>query len=196
MIEKKDRFRGMILGTAVGDAVGLPAEGIGKSRARRMFRGPWRHRFVLDGGMVSDDTEHTIFAMQCLLTHAGDPDRFIRRLAMCLRWWLLSLPAGIGMATGRAIMKLCIGFPPRQSGVFSAGNGPAMRVAPIGAFFAEDLVRMDEMVELSTRITHTDPKALIASKAIAHTAAWIVRTGMTERPALGTFIKVCHDEFT
>jgi ADP-ribosyl-[dinitrogen reductase] hydrolase len=180
----------MILGTAVGDAVGLPAEGINKSRARKMFKGPWRHRLVLNRGMLSDDTEHTIFAVQCLLAHAGNPDKFIRRLAMCLRWWLLSLPAGIGMATGRAIMKLCIGFPPRSSGVFSAGNGPAMRVAPIGAFFSENPERVDELTELCTRITHTDPKAIIAAKAIAQTSAWIVRANLEGRPDLSDFIQV------
>jgi ADP-ribosyl-[dinitrogen reductase] hydrolase len=190
MTGNKDRFRGMILGTAVGDAIGLPAEGIRKARAKRMFKGDWRHRLVFGKGMVSDDTEHTIFITQCLLAHAGDSNRFVRRLAMCLRFWLLSLPAGIGMATGRAIIKLCIGFPPRKSGVFSAGNGPAMRVAPIGAFFAGNPAEIVKMVTLSTRITHTDPKALIASNAIAQMAAWIIRTGMTERPALGSFIQL------
>jgi ADP-ribosyl-[dinitrogen reductase] hydrolase len=190
MKEQSDRFRGMILGTAVGDAVGLPAEGISKSRARRMFTGPWRHRLVLNRGMISDDTEHTIFVVQCLLAHAESSDQFMRRLAMCLRWWLLSLPAGIGLATGRAILKLCLGFSPRNSGVFSAGNGPAMRVAPLGAFFANDPARIDELTELCTRITHTDPKAAIAAKAIAQTAGWIVRTNHEERPDLSDFVRV------
>jgi len=190
MTEKKDRFRGMMLGTAVGDAVGLPAEGISKSRAKKMFKGPWQHRLIMNRGMISDDTEHTIFVSQCLLAHADNSNRFVRRLAMCLRWWLLSLPAGIGMATGRAIMKLCIGFSPRSSGVFSAGNGPAMRVAPIGAFFAEDPERVDELTELCTRITHTDPKAIIAANAIAQTSAWIVRADIEERPDLAEFIQV------
>ena len=190
MTTKKDRFRGMILGTAVGDAIGLPAEGISKSRARRVFKGPWRHRLVLNRGMISDDTEHTIFVVQSLLAHAGNPEKFIRRLAMSLRWWLLSLPAGIGLATGRAILKLCVGFSPRASGVFSAGNGPAMRVAPIGAFFADDPERIDEFTELCTRITHTDPKAVMAAKAIAQTAGWIVRTNLEERPDLSDFVRV------
>jgi len=190
MIDNKNRFRGMILGTAVGDSVGLPAEGIGRSRAERMFKGRWRHRLVLGKGMISDDTEHTIFVMQCLLAHANDSKRFIRRLATCLRWWLLSLPAGIGMATGRAIMKLCIGCSPQKSGVFSAGNGPAMRVAPIGAYFADDPSRVADMTALCARITHTDPKAMIATNAVAQTAAWIVRAGLAERPDLDEFIQV------
>jgi len=189
VIAVKDRFRGLILGTAVGDAVGLPAEGVSKSRARKMFKGPWRHRLVFGKGMISDDTEHTIFVCQCLLAHSDDANLFIQRLAMCLRWWLLSLPAGIGMATGRAIIKICIGFSPEKSGVFSAGNGPAMRVAPIGAFFADEPEWNDELTERSTCITHTDPKALIAAKAVSQIASWIVRADLTSRPALGEFIQ-------
>jgi ADP-ribosyl-[dinitrogen reductase] hydrolase len=190
MTSVKDRFRGMILGTAVGDAVGLPAEGMSKRRARKMFKGTWRHRLILGKGMISDDTEHTLFVIQCLLAHADNTDRFVRRLAMCLRWWLLSLPAGIGMATGRAIMNLCVGVSPYKSGVYSAGNGPAMRVAPIGAFFAEEQERSNELTELCTRITHTDPKAVIAAKAVSQTASWIVRAELSSRPDLAEFIQM------
>ena len=80
MMEKKDRFRGMLLGTAVGDAVGLPAEGISRSRARKMFKGPWRHRLIMNRGMISDDTEHALFTAQALLAHGDDVDAFQRSL--------------------------------------------------------------------------------------------------------------------
>jgi hypothetical protein len=43
-----------------------------------------------------------------------------------LRFWLLGLPAGIGLATGRGIFKLWCVYHPEQAGVFSAGNGPAI----------------------------------------------------------------------
>lgn len=182
MNTQSDRFRGLILGTAVGDAIGLPAEGISRQRARKMFTGPWRHRLVCGYGMVSDDTEHTLFVTQCLLAHADDPDRFTRRLAFCLRWWFAALPAGIGLGTARAILRLWVGFPPACSGVGSAGNGPAMRVAPLGAYFADDANRLREMVRRCTQITHTDSKAEIGAQAIARMAAWIVRDDISQRP--------------
>ena len=147
------RLRGLLIGTAVGDALGLPAEGLSRRRVQRLYRGNWRHRLVFGRGMISDDTEHTVFVAQSLLRHPDSPERFARRLSWCLRGWLLSLPAGIGLATGRAIFKLWLGFTPNYSGVFSAGNGPAMRVAIIGAFFAHDAKQRAVYVAASTRIT-------------------------------------------
>jgi ADP-ribosylglycohydrolase len=191
------RFRGMLLGTAVGDAVGLPAEGVSRKRGEKMFPGPWQHRLLFGRGMISDDTEHTIFVTQCLLAHDGDADRFVRRLAACLRWWLASLPAGIGLATGRAIFRLWVGISPRKSGVYSAGNGPAMRVAPIGAYFADNPESLAEYTALCTRITHTDPKAEIGAGAISRAAGWIVRDNISQRPEAKAFVellRVCGEE--
>ncbi|TVS08433.1 MAG: hypothetical protein EA424_28605 [Planctomycetaceae bacterium] len=48
----------------------------------------------------------------------------------------LGLPAGVGMATARACLKLWLGFPPKRSGVDSAGNGPAMGKAVLGRLMA------------------------------------------------------------
>jgi ADP-ribosylglycohydrolase len=79
---------------------------------------------------------------------------------------LLGLPAGIGRATLRAILKLWFGFPPSKSGVFSAGNGPAMRSAVLGAAI-DDLPLLRSLVGISTRITHTDPKAEYGALAVA-----------------------------
>ncbi len=170
----------VLLGTAVGDSLGLPAENLPPGRIQTRWPGPWVHRFVLDRGMVSDDTEHTVFVAQCLVEGAGDAASFQRKLAWKLRWWLLCLPAGIGFATLRAILKLWLGYPRSRSGVFSAGNGPAMRSAIIGAYFAgqdDDFTSTMAYVRASTRLTHTDPQAEIAARAVAMTAAWSITNG-------------------
>ena len=121
--------------------------------------------------MVSDDTEHTVLVGQCLALNPPDAQSFQRMLAWKLRWWLLCAPAGIGFATLRSVLKLWVGFPASRSGVFSAGNGPAMRSAIIGTYFAEDTFRIREYVRASTRLTHTDPRAETAGLAVAFTAA-------------------------
>src|SRR6185436_14806633 len=114
-----------LLGCAVGDSIGLPREGLSPRRAQRLFgSGPLTHRLVFGRGMISDDTEHACMTMQALLASNGDVDRFRRSLAWRLRGWLVTLPAGIGWATLRSIVKLWLGF---SGGVSSAGNGPAMR---------------------------------------------------------------------
>jgi ADP-ribosyl-[dinitrogen reductase] hydrolase len=120
---------GCILGTAVGDALGLPYEGLSRRRAGRMFGPADRHRLFFGYGMVSDDTEQTCMVVQSMIDSHGDADLFIRALAWRFRFWFLGLPAGIGFATLRSCIKLCIGFSPKYSGVFSAGNGPAVRAA-------------------------------------------------------------------
>jgi ADP-ribosyl-[dinitrogen reductase] hydrolase len=167
-----DTFAGVLLGTAVGDALGLPREGLSRRRARRLFGDPpLRHRFVLGRGMVSDDTEHTCLLAQALLDAPDDPERFARSLAWRLRLWLLGCPAGIGLATLRALLKSWVGFPPSRSGVFSAGNGPAMRAALLGVRFGGDPAKLLAFVRASTRLTHSDPRAEHGALLVA-LAAW------------------------
>lgn len=172
--KRLNAFVGVLLGTAVGDSLGLPAEGMSRRRIRARWGGVWRHRFLFGHGMVSDDTEHTLFVAQSLLTHPNDPIAFQRCLAWKLRLWLLGLPAGIGLATLKAILKLWVGISPSRSGVWSAGNGPAMRSAIIGAYFADDPAKRRAFVSSSTRLTHSDPKAEAAALAVAEAAAWAV----------------------
>ncbi len=88
---------GAMLGCAVGDAIGLPYEGLTKQRGVRLLGAPDHHRFVFGRGMVSDDTEHTCLVAQALCEAPTDPDLFARKLAARLRWWLAGLPAGIGL---------------------------------------------------------------------------------------------------
>lgn len=163
----KDAFNGCLLGTAVGDALGLPYEGLSARRARKLFPDTTRHHLLFGKGMVSDDTEHACFVAQGLIRSRGDVRVFQKRLARSLRWWLLALPAGVGFATLRSIMKLWLGFSPRNSGVFSAGNGPAMRSPMIGVACGHDAEKLKVFVKASTEITHSDPKAYYAALAIA-----------------------------
>lgn len=164
---QKDRtlsIIGCLLGTAVGDALGLPYEGLAKRKIKLPID---RHRFLFGRGMVSDDTEHTCMVAQSLIVSAGDERIFAKALAWRLRFWLLLLPAGIGYATLKAIVKLWLGFPPHRSGVFSAGNGAAMRSAIIGICYGDNSEKMRSLVKIATKITHTDPKAEYGALAVA-----------------------------
>ena len=122
-----------LLGTAVGDALGLPYENLSPRRARKLLGEPVRYRLLFGRGMVSDDTEHACLTAQALVRSGLDPERFGHELAWSLRWWVLGIPAGAGSATLRAAFRLWLGFGFRSSGVRSAGNGPSMRSAILGA---------------------------------------------------------------
>ena len=173
-----DQLQGVLLGAVVGDALGLPREGLSPTRALRMFGDrPLQHRFLFGHGMASDDAEHACLTAQALLAAPQDEVHFARSLAWRLRGWFAALPAAVGWATLRAIVKLWIGFSPKTSGVYSAGNGPAMRAPVIGACFADTPERIASYVRISTRITHTDPRAEEGALAIALAAAHGVRRG-------------------
>lgn len=160
---------GSLLGTAVGDSLGLPCEGMSRERVRAF--GEIRHRLVLGRGMFSDDTEHTLMLAAALKAHSHDLAAFQRAFARKLRWWLLGLPAGVGISTAKAILRLWIGFPPHKSGVRSAGNGAAMRSAVLGVFFADDEAKRREFALAACRITHTDPRAEESALLVAEAAA-------------------------
>ncbi len=117
--------------------------------------------------MISDDTEHACMTAQALIVSARETGRFSQSFAWRLRWWLMSFPPAIGLATLRALLKLWAGFPPGKRGVFSAGNGPAMRSAILGVCYGDDLSWLRKLVKVSARITHTDPKAEWAALAVA-----------------------------
>jgi ADP-ribosylglycohydrolase len=164
-------IRGSLFGTAIGDSIGLPYEGLSSKRLQKTGVLPLRHRFLFGRGMLSDDTEHTCIVAHALIYSHENIDEFSSQLAWSLRFWLLGLPAGIGIATLQACLKLWCFRSADTSGVFSAGNGPAMRSALLGVYAFDDRKLRRQLVEISTRITHTDPKALKGALVVAEMAA-------------------------
>lgn len=182
----RDAVLGCILGCAVGDALGLPFEGLSCGRVRKLRPLPLRHRLIFGHGMLSDDTEHLCLTAHALVRSGGSCEPFGRSLAWQLRRWFLSLPPATGLATLRACVKLCIGLPWNYSGVYSAGNGPAMRAPIIGVCFAREPEKAIVLTRISTLITHTDPKAVAGSIAIACAASL---AGAGTRIATGDYLK-------
>jgi ADP-ribosylglycohydrolase len=154
---------------AVGDALGLPLEGLSPRRARKLFgeiNESFGMRLCFGRGLVSDDTEHALLTLHAFIAAQGDPIRFERALAWRLRLWFLQVPPGIGLATAKACLKLLIGISPSRSGIRSAGNGPAMR-APVLGVVCPSEEQLRSYVRVATRLTHTDPKAEIGALTVA-----------------------------
>ncbi|MCC9607679.1 ADP-ribosylglycohydrolase family protein [Blastopirellula sp. JC732] len=163
---QRDAILGTLLGVAVGDALGLPYENLSRLRGERLFGEPDRYRLIPGIGLISDDTEHNCIVAQSLIAQGTDVDRFLPDFARRLKRWGILLPAGTGRATIIACARLMVGVSPQRSGIFSAGNGPAMRAPILGAAI-RDLDQLREFVRVSTRVTHTDPKAEFGAWAIA-----------------------------
>lgn len=171
-----DTLHGCLLGGALGDALGLPFEALTPAKRRRIWGEEIETRgldmcFLPHKGMVSDDTEHALFTSRALLESRGTPDRFSRILANEFRNWFLTIPPGTGLATLRAGLKSLFFLPATRTGVFSAGNGPAMRAPILGAFFGESTAQLRDFCRISTLLTHTDPKAEWGAFAIALAAS-------------------------
>ena len=73
MSEIERAIAGCLIGTAVGDSLGLPCEGLSRERGRKLFPDLTGHHFLFGWGMVSDDTQHTVFVAQALMASGGDP---------------------------------------------------------------------------------------------------------------------------
>ncbi len=158
-----DRLEGCLLGCALGDALGLPTEGLKPKVIARRFGGPPRFRLVGRTGFVSDDTEQSALVAQSLLE--GDtPEAVARSLRRHLRWWFARLPFGVGWATLRSCVRMWLGL--KQPGVSSGGNGAAMRSAIIG-LVVQDPAQRRATSQALARLTHTHPLAVEAAGYVA-----------------------------
>lgn len=70
----------------------------------------------------------------------------------------------------------------------SWGNGAAMRAAPLGAYFAEDIKVVEEQATLSAEITHAHPEGIVGAVAVALAAAFALRAKVSGN-------KPTHQEF-
>ena len=169
-----------LLGTLVGDTLGLPYEGLSAKRGTRLLPFPLRQRLLFRHGMPSDDTVQSYLVLKALIQSHGSTTDFQRHLSQSLRVWFLSIPPGIGLSTIKACLRICVGLGLDRSGVRSAGNGAAMRSAVIGAYFASDDEGRTRFVAASTVVTHTDPLAVQGAQLIALAAA-LVASGEAEQ---------------
>jgi ADP-ribosylglycohydrolase len=70
----------------------------------------------------------------------------------------------------------------------SYGNGGAMRIAPLGAYFADDLPALIENARLSAEITHAHPEGIAGGIAVAVAAAFAWNLREKRKPSRPEFI--------
>jgi ADP-ribosylglycohydrolase len=179
-----DRLAGTLLGTAVGDALGLVTEGMSARAIARRFGRVERFHLFGTTGFVSDDTEQSALVAECLARHPDDVDSSVRAFRRSLLGWFCRLPWGVGLATVRACIRIGLGF--ARSGVYSAGNGAAMRAAIIGAFFADRPREREKFGRALAEVTHRDPRAVEGALYVAELAAACVQS----KP--GTCPEICQ----
>jgi poly(ADP-ribose) glycohydrolase ARH3 len=156
-----DRFLGSALGTFVGDALGEPVEGWPHAAIHSRFG--LLDTIVREEGRYTDDTQMMIGILETLREQRGfDP-------ALCAKKFQENFDPmrGYGRRIFGVMEKIKTGFPWDEVGTDSYGNGGAMRIAPIGCFYAHDLEALKENAILSARITHNHPEGVAGAVAQA-----------------------------
>jgi poly(ADP-ribose) glycohydrolase ARH3 len=155
----KDKFIGCMLGTHVGDALGMPVEGYEYKTIEEQYG---KLREMLDArmgeGTYTDDTEMMIGIAESLVECKGFngmdmADRFVK---------LYNPERGYGGGTVRALSLIKEGIDwnfagERVFGGGSFGNGSSMRIAPIGAFYYDKPDDLRKIAYESSNITHAHP---------------------------------------
>lgn len=165
----EDRFRNCILGLAVGDALGMPVEGLSPENIKQLY-GEVRDFLPspygdLKAGEWTDDTEQMIVLAESILeTVYFSPENFAEKLK---KWFVETSSRRIGPSSTRAISNLMRGVHWSRAGVFSDTCGAAMRVAPVGLVYHFSLNLVEKYAEISARVTHTGSAAIGGAVAVA-----------------------------
>jgi ADP-ribosylglycohydrolase len=152
-----DRIVGCLLGGAIGDAMGGPHEGK-PPPVDPCAGGPWR---------LSDDTQLTLATCEAVVD-AGRVDPSAIASAF-LAWFRGRRLTGIGASTWHALNGLAAGGHwalVGRKGEMAAGNGAAMRIAPL-AFLCDPAERADRLLIRDVcRITHHNDEAYAGALAV------------------------------
>jgi ADP-ribosyl-[dinitrogen reductase] hydrolase len=170
-----DGARGVLLGLAVGDALGGPLEFLSADEIRARHGGPVRDYvgggwLALEAGHGTDDTAMALALGRSAATSIGyDPGR---ALVAYLEWFRTDPPdvgatiraalaaADAGIATTVATEEL------HRRTSRTAGNGSAMRVAPIALRHFRQPARRAHAARTDSKLTHYDDHA-------ADACAWL-----------------------
>ncbi len=175
----RDRYRGALLGTAVGDALGAPFEGHrGPVSAPQITSVELDHRPLRH----TDDTAMTIgFAESLLYVDGLDQDHLALTFT---RHWEREPDRGYGAGTASLLARLSGGTSWRHAagaqfdGQGSFGDGAAMRIAPAALCAAGDPALAAHLARRSAVVTHTHPlavdgaavQAVAVATALAHSS--------------------------
>ena len=171
------RGAGCLTCVGIGDAVGRPAEAQNPPTALTEYRrwARWRGGPI---GTVTDDTQMTMWLAKSILESDGfDGEDLVGRFtAERIR--------GIGSATGEFVSCAKSGEPWYRTGVQSAGNGVAMRSAPVGIRYAPSFDDLITVAGLQAMVTHNDPMAIASAIVVAAGVALLGNSANGDAEAL------------
>ncbi|MFF2064563.1 ADP-ribosylglycohydrolase family protein [Streptomyces sp. NPDC058200] len=156
-------LRGLSVGDALGSQFFVPSN-YPLLKRRELPPGPWQW---------TDDTEMGASVLAVLAGHGRiDQDALARSFAE-----RHDFDRGYGPAVNRMLRLIREGGDWRElaAGLFNGqgswGNGAAMRIAPLGAWYAEDPEQATRQAEVSAYTTHQHREAVVGAMAVAAAAS-------------------------
>ena len=156
----EEKIVGCLLGGAVGDGLGGPYEGKGGGAgAAEEGRAAWR---------LSDDTQLTLATCEAVIGSGGlvEPEAVAARFAA---WHRAGRVTGVGASTYKALTELAAGGHwalVGNKGERAAGNGAAMRAAPLAFCLDPEDAAARRTFRDVCRITHHNEEAYAGALAV------------------------------
>ncbi|SDP67731.1 ADP-ribosylglycohydrolase [Streptomyces sp. cf386] len=167
-------LRGLAVGDALGSQFFVPVN-YPLLKRRELPSGPWQW---------TDDTEMACSVVAVLATHHRiDQDALARSFAEHH-----DFDRGYGPAVNRLLRLIREGGDWRElsaalfNGQGSWGNGAAMRIAPLGAWYADDPEQATHQAEISAYPTHQHREAVVGAMAVAAAASLAAAPGGPPSP--------------
>jgi ADP-ribosylglycohydrolase len=182
MLPRRDQYSGCLIGQCLGDAVGFVVEGFSPEACKRYVEdyvktgnvGEFGH-FPFPFGQYSDDSQLARELLQSYVScRKFDPADYAERIKLIFAEKRI---VGFGYSTKEAVKRLCRGISWEESGTPSpaAGNGSAMRAAPVGLFFFDNPQMLIQAAHDQGRITHKDPRSSAGAVAISGAVALVLQ---------------------
>ena len=169
----RERFRGALLGLAVGDAVGTTVEFKPPGTFERVTDMVGGGPFGLPAGAWTDDTSMALCLAESLIARRGfDPVDQLQRYVRWYReghWSSTGRCFDIGNATRKALQRFERTREPYPGDADrrAAGNGPLMKLAPVALAYAGHPLEAVGYAAESARTTHGAPEAADACRYFA-----------------------------
>ena len=194
-MDRLDRAYGALVGGAIGDAMGMPASFLTRRQIRTAygfiqdFLTPQKevqsYHGDLQAGEITDDTMESILITHVLLNEGGFSEAAFNEE---MKHWAIRQnmleSTVIGPSTRRYLEALLQGRDPKITAGQGVTNGSAMRVAPIGVYYWEDLGQCLEMAAASSLPSHGSRPAVAAACAVAAGVSMGVHGGYSARDIL------------
>ena len=170
-----DRYKGCLLGLAIGDALGTTLEFARPGEFMPITDMVGGGPFELEAGKWTDDTSMALCLAASLLEKNGFNtfDQMEKYLSWYKDGYMSSVPGqcvDIGNTTRDALLEFSESGQPICGAINrnTAGNGSLMRLAPIPMFFRTDLAEAISKSGISSKTTHSAPQAIDACRYFAY----------------------------